>query len=63
MMLLLSVVVLSVSIIGFLAYGVTLYTCATVPAILLALPRATLETFIGNMQGDGFVGYANFSLA
>lgn len=33
--------------------------CASVPAILLALSRATLETITGNMLGDGHVGFSN----
>lgn len=34
---------------------------SSVPAILLSVPRETLETFTGNMLGDGSVRYSNFS--
>jgi hypothetical protein len=34
---------------------------ASIPALLLTVPRRTLETFTGNMLGDGSVRYSNFS--
>lgn len=34
---------------------------ASVPPILLSVPKRTLETFTGNMLGDGSIQYPNFS--
>ena len=33
----------------------------TLPAALLTVSRSTLETFTGNMLGDGSIQYPNFS--
>lgn len=34
---------------------------SSVPPILLSVPKETLETFTGNMLGDGSVQYPNYS--
>jgi hypothetical protein len=39
----------------------TLAQCSAIPAIVKALPRATLETMTGNLLGDGGIFYPNLS--
>ena len=40
-------------------YSLIESSSCSLPAILLALPRKTLETMTGNMLGDGSIGYPN----
>lgn len=43
----------------FVPLDTTMTSMSSIPAVLLSLPRATLETMTGNMLGDGYVGYPN----
>lgn len=44
---------------AFVPLDATMTCMSSVPAVLLSIPRATLETMTGNMLGDGYVGYPN----
>jgi hypothetical protein len=41
-----------------ISYEVSL---ATLPTVLQAIPRTTLDTITGNLLGDGSIGYSNLS--
>ena len=41
-----------------ISYEVSL---ATLPTVLQAVPRTTLDTIAGNLLGDGSIGYSNLS--
>jgi hypothetical protein len=45
----------------YVSITIPLCEVASIPAILLTVPRRTLETFTGNMLGDRSVRYSNFS--